>query len=223
MSAARGGGPWWVPWAGVFGAWVIRVLGWTWRIEWTGRTPVEEQLARGEPCIFAFWHARMLPLVFTHRDRGAAVLVSQSRDGELIARALERMGFVTARGSSTRGGGEGALEMLERAREGRILGITPDGPRGPAERVKPGLTWLASHSGCAVVPIATAANRAWVLRSWDGFRIPWPFARVCAAYGEPVRVPPGLDDGGHEDWRLRLEQALHEVTHQVDRRAGEAA
>jgi hypothetical protein len=223
MSAERRGSPWWVGGAGVLGAWIIRALGSTWRIEWTGRAPIEERLASGERYIFAFWHARMLPLVFTHRGRGAAVLVSRSRDGELIARTVERLGFVTARGSSTRGGGGAALEMLERAGEGRMLGLTPDGPRGPAERVKPGLTWLASRSGCAVVPVATAANRAWVLRSWDGFRIPWPFARVCAAFGEPMRVPPGLDEADHEAWRARLERALQEITHDVARRAGEAA
>ena len=165
----------------------------------------------------------MLPLTVTHRGRGAAVLVSQSRDGELIARTIERLGFVTARGSSTRGGGEGALEMLEWARGPRLLGITPDGPRGPAERVKPGLAWLASRTGRPVVPVATAANRAWMLSSWDGFRIPFPFARVHIGYGEPLIVPPDLDERGAETWRASLERALQRITQDVARRAGEAA
>ena len=84
-----------------------------------------------------------------------------------------------------------------------MLALTPDGPRGPAERVKPGLAWLASRSGWAVVPVAAAAKRAWVLGSWDRFRIPWPFARVCLAFGEPLRVPPELDEGSGEAWRAR--------------------
>ena len=222
MSAQHRMAPWWMAGVGVLGAWLIRVLGFTWRIEWVGHSAVEARLAQGGHVIFAFWHARMLPLAFTHRGRGAAVLVSRSRDGEFIARTLERLGFVTARGSSTRGGGEGALEMLEWAGQGRILGLTPDGPRGPAERVKPGLAWLASRSGCAVIPLATAANRAWVLASWDGFRIPWPFARVCVAYGEPVRVPSGLDEETGEVWRAHLERALRQITHDAARRAGEA-
>lgn len=223
MSEARRRDPWWMAFVGVLGAWLIRVLGSTWRIEWIGASEVEAGLSQGEHYILAFWHARMLPLTFTHRDRGCAVLVSRSRDGELIARTLERLGFVTARGSSTRGGGAGALEMLEWADEGRILGFTPDGPRGPAERVKPGLAWLASRSGYAVVPLATAAKRAWVLGSWDRFRIPWPFARVVVGYGEPLHVPAGLDERTGETWIARLEAALQQLTHDVARRAGEAA
>ncbi len=223
MSAGAPKAPWWMGPAGVAGAWLIRALGATWRIEWRGQAEIEARLAGGQRYIFAFWHARMLALAFTHRDRGGAVLVSRSRDGELIARTIERLGFVTARGSSTRGGGEGALEMLEWAGEGRLLGLTPDGPRGPAERVKPGLAWLASRSGWPVVPVAAAANRAWVLGSWDRFQIPWPFARVWVAYGEPLRVPPELDDPGGEAWRVRLEEALQRLTEDVARRAGEAA
>jgi hypothetical protein len=217
--------PWWVDPASMLGAASIRALGNTWRVEWIGSVAaVEERIARGEPHIFAFWHARMLPLTFTHRGRGAAVLVSRSRDGELIARTIERLGFVTARGSSTRGGREGALEMLEWAGNGRILhGITPDGPRGPAERMKPGLVWLASRTGRPVVPVATAASRGWKLNSWDGFRIPGPFARVIMGYGEPLSVPSDLDERAAEVWRDRLERALNEITRAVARRAGEAA
>ncbi len=223
MRVERRTSPWWIAGVGLLGSWLIRALGSTWRIEWQGEAAIEGGLASGQRYIFAFWHARMLPLAFTHRDRGAAVLVSRSRDGELIARTIERLGFVTARGSSTRGGGEGALGMLEWAGEGRMLALTPDGPRGPAERVKPGLAWLASRSGWAVVPVAAAAKRAWVLGSWDRFRIPWPFARVCLAFGEPLRVPPELDEGSGEAWRARLEQALLQLTRDVARRAGEAA
>lgn len=225
VSAASRDKPWWVEPATMLGSGLIRALGNSWRIEWVGSAAaVEERLARGIPHIFAFWHARMLPLTFTHRGRGAAVLVSRSRDGELIARTIERLGFVTARGSSTRGGREGALEMLEWAGNGRILhGITPDGPRGPAERVKPGLVWLASRTGRPVVPVATAASRGWKLNSWDGFRIPAPFAHVIMGYGEPLTVPPDLDEGAAEAWRERLECALQAITRDVARRAGEAA
>ena len=209
--------------AAVLGAWLVLLLGRTWRIEWKGAAGLETRPESAGGCIFAFWHSRMLPLVFTHRGRGAAVLVSRSRDGELIARVLERLGFVTARGSSTRGGGEGALEMVARAGEGRVLGITPDGPLGPAERVKPGLAWLASRTGLPVVPIAAASNRAWVLGSWDAFRIPMPFARVFVGLGEPVWVPQGLGEDAAEAWRDRLEEALARITREVRAMAGEGA
>lgn len=223
MSAPGRPAPWWIGPAGVVGAWLVLLLGRTWRIEWKGAHGLDERPGPAEGCIFAFWHARMLPLAFTHRGRGGAVLVSRSRDGELIARVLERLGFVTARGSSTRGGGEAALEMVARAGEGRMLGITPDGPRGPAERVKPGLAWLASRTGRPVVPLAAAADRAWVLRSWDAFRVPMPFARVCVGLGEPVIVPPGLDEQAAEAWRDRLEEALRRITLEMRTMAGEGA
>ncbi|HEY6867563.1 MAG TPA: DUF374 domain-containing protein [Candidatus Eisenbacteria bacterium] len=91
----------------MLGAWFIRLLGATWRVEWRGGAASGPEGEDPHRCIFAFWHARMLSLAFTHRDRGGAVLVSRSRDGEIITRVIERLGFVAARGSSTRGGEEG--------------------------------------------------------------------------------------------------------------------
>ncbi len=178
-------------------------------------------VAAGQPCLFAFWHARMLPLVITHRGRGGAVLVSRHRDGEWISQVLQRLGFLVARGSSTRGGGAGALQMLESARAGRILGITPDGPRGPRERVKPGTVYLASRSGLPVVPVATASRRTWVLDSWDRFRVPKPFAQVIVTYGPAIRVPPELDETMAERFRSEIERAITELTSTTARRAGE--
>jgi len=208
--------------ATAIGAWLVRLLGTSWRIGRVGVREYDARLARGERCIFAFWHARLLPLVYTHRGRGIAVLVSRSRDGELIAGVIERLGFVTARGSSSRAGGEGILDMLEWAGQGHLLALTPDGPRGPAGQVKPGLAYLASRTGLPVVPVATAAKRAWVLASWDRFRVPGPFARVWVAYGEPLRVPAGLDDAAAGAWGARLEGAIHDLTLDLARRAGES-
>jgi len=214
--------PWWVGPATAIGAGLVRLLGTSWRIGRVGVREYDARLARGERCIFAFWHARLLPLVYTHRGRGIAVLVSRSRDGELIAGVIERLGFVTARGSSSRAGGEGILDMLEWAGKGHLLALTPDGPRGPAGQVKPGLAYLASRTGLPVVPVATAAKRAWVLSSWDRFRVPGPFARVWVAYGEPLRVPAGLDDAAARAWGARLEGAIHDLTLELARRAGES-
>lgn len=221
MSGTRG--VWWTGWAAFAGAWLIRLVGLTWRVERVGTEPLEAAIARGERCVFAFWHARMLPLVYTHRDRGIAVLVSRSRDGELITRVIERLGYETARGSSSRAGGTGALEMLEWAGAGHLLAITPDGPRGPAETLKPGLVLLASRSGLPVVPVASASRPRLRLRSWDRFEIPLPFAHVWVAYGEPLQVPPGLADAEAESWRARIEHALQALTRDLDARAGEVA
>lgn len=215
--------PAWLGPAALGGTGVLRLLGATWRIERVDMEERDAELANGGRCIFALWHARLLPLIFTHRGRGAAVLISRHRDGELIARLVEQLGYVTARGSSTRGGGEGAREMLRYAERGHLLAVTPDGPRGPAEVVKAGLPYLASRSGLPVIPVAAAARHAWRLRSWDGFRIPRPFTRLVVGYGEPIRVPPGLEGEALEPWRRRIEEALSRTTAEIARRAGESA
>jgi lysophospholipid acyltransferase (LPLAT)-like uncharacterized protein len=220
---SRDARPWWLGPAAVLGAWLVRVLGASWRIERVNMSERESRFQAGERCVFACWHARMLPFAFTHRGRGIGVLISQHRDGELIARIIGRLGFTTARGSSTRGGEEGVREMLRLAESGRLLGITPDGPRGPAEQVKPGLVYLASRTGLAVVPIASAASRAWCFRSWDRFRFPWPFARVVVGYGAPIAVPRALGEPDVEVWRARIQGALDDLTRDLGRRAGEPA
>jgi len=200
---------------------LLRALGATWRIERRGMDAWERELAAGARCIFAFWHARMLPLVYTHRGRGIVVLVSRHHDGEWIARVIERLGFGTVRGSSTRGGEEATRALVAAAARHPMLAFTPDGPRGPAERVKPGVVWLASRTGIPVVPVATAARRAHVFRSWDRFRVPLPFARVVVAYGAPIYVPPFEDDAGLERERVRVERALAALTADVAAAAGE--
>lgn len=219
---ARARQPWWMSLAVFATVAFVRVLGRTWRIVWLpGYAERDAALRAGGCCIFAFWHARLLPLVWTHRGRGIVVLVSRHHDGEWIARVIEHMGFATARGSSTRGGDAAARAMIGFAGEGRHLAITPDGPRGPAERVKAGLVYLASRTGLPVVPVATAARPHRRMRSWDAFRIPAPFARVAVGYGAPVRVPPDLDEAALDAWRVRLEGEIAALTAAADAAVGE--
>jgi len=213
--------PWWLPLAAVCGAALVRVISATWRFTVSDAPEYTAALARGERFVYAFWHSALLPLAVLHRNEGAAVLVSRHRDGELMTRVLEHLGYVAARGSSTRGGEAGVLEMLALAGEGRALAITPDGPRGPACRVKPGLVYLAARTGLPVVPVTAAADRAWVFRSWDRFRIPQPFARVRIDYGEPIVVR--LDDAPEEAWRERIQAALEDLTRRTTAAAGEPA
>lgn len=216
--------PWWMAPAAAASAWLVLALGATWRLVRVRLHERDALLDRGERCIFAFWHARLLPLVFTHRRRAIAVLISQHRDGELIARIIGRLGFLTGRGSSTRGGEEGIRAMLRHAEDRRLLAITPDGPRGPAEQVKPGLVYLASRTGFPVVPAASATRAGWRLRSWDGFRIPYPFATVVVGYGPPIAVPPKVAEDDVETWRVRIEAGIRELTAEVDRiAAGDGA
>lgn len=170
----------------------------------------------GKPVIFTLWHGRLGPCTYMHRDQGIVALISQHRDGEYIARLVERWGYETARGSSSRGG-TGALRQLVRSlREGKSVAITPDGPRGPRERVKPGAVILAQLSGAPLIPLAGAADRGWWFGSWDRFLIPKPFSRVCIAYGEPLLVPRAASPEELEGWVREAEVRIQAVTRRVD-------
>jgi lysophospholipid acyltransferase (LPLAT)-like uncharacterized protein len=151
-----------------------------------------------KPIIFVFWHGQMLPLVHYHRREGIVVLVSEHADGEYITRVIHRHGFLTARGSSTRGGVKGLKGILRAAREGRDLGFTPDGPRGPRHEFKWGALVAAQLTGLPLVSITVGSDRAWYLRSWDRFMIPKPFSNLRIRYGAPRWVPR---DASEEDLR----------------------
>ena len=138
--------------------------------------------------ILAFWHRHLLLMPYGYRGRRISVLISQSRDGELIARTVARFGIDAARGSSSRGGLAGMRSLLRRAEEGWDLAFTPDGPRGPLREVQPGVILAAASTGLAVLPVAIAASRAKLLRSWDRFLVPLPFSTVHVVYGEPLVV-----------------------------------
>ncbi|MBI4544023.1 MAG: lysophospholipid acyltransferase family protein [Gemmatimonadetes bacterium] len=172
----------------------------------------------GRPVIFALWHGRLLPLTYLHRRQGITTLVSRSRDGEYITRIMERWGYAVVRGSSTRGGRGGLRELLRHARAGRTLAFTPDGPRGPRQKVKLGAVVAAQLSGLPLVPMAAGADRAWWVRSWDRFLLPRPFARVCVAYGAPREIPRGADARELRRQARLLEDELNRLLEEVDGR-----
>jgi len=175
----------------------------------------------GQNVIFVLWHSRLLPLVYLHRKEGVVGLVSQHRDGEYIARVMARMGFGTVRGSSTRGGSQALRDLVRSVREGRDLAITPDGPRGPARRLKPGALTVARLTGAPLIPVAAGGTRVWRARSWDGFMVPKPFSTLRVRYGPGVFIPRSSSDQELESHRTELEAELNRLTDQVDRGEGE--
>jgi lysophospholipid acyltransferase (LPLAT)-like uncharacterized protein len=217
VDVSRESRPWWLPIAARGGEWLVRLLGATWRFDVVRHPDYALAERAQERFVYAFWHSAILPMAVLRRDEGIAVLVSRHRDGELITRVIEGLGYVTARGSSTRGGEAGAREMLSWAERGAHLAVTPDGPRGPRERAKDGVVYLAERSQRRLVPIAIAARSVWVMKSWDGFRIPRPFARVRVAYGAPMTWSEG-DVGVARD---RFEHELTVLTQETRRAAGE--
>ena len=167
---------------------------------------------RAGAAIYALWHAQQLPLTLRHRTENVAVIISQHRDGEMIARVVERIGYRTIRGSSTRGGSEALREFTSAAFEGYSLAITTDGPQGPPRQCKPGAILAAARGGLPIVPVAAAAVRAWTFDSWDRFFVPRPGSIVVLSYGPPLSVPPDLHGLPASEWQQRLTRAQNEAT-----------
>jgi len=203
--------------AGVAGHWLLSGLLSTVRFEARGNDVVERLRAEGKPHIIVAWHGRLLPLAYLHRGRGIVALVSRSRDGEYITRVLEHWGYLTSRGSSSRGGAEALRELLYHARAGRTIAFTPDGPRGPRQKMKPGALVAAQRTGLPIVPMAAGTDRAWWFESWDRFMVPKPFSRVRVAYGEPVTIPRDLSAEEVEAAGAALEATLNGLLEEVDR------
>jgi hypothetical protein len=134
------------------------------------------------PGVFALWHRCLLVCAWHFRNRGVAVLISQSYDGELIARTVERLGFIAVRGSTSRDGTAGLRNLQRAYLDGRFCAITADGPRGPSMVAKPGVTQLAKLVGSEVIAFYAHPERAWQLRSWDRFLIPKPFSKVTIGW-----------------------------------------
>ncbi len=139
--------------------------------------------------LYPFWHDTLLLAAYRYRNLGIHILISQSFDGELIARIVQRLGFVPVRGSSSRGGAAGLLALTRALQRGSKCAITVDGPRGPRQIVKPGAAAAAIHAGAtSLSPFHLHPTRAWRLGSWDRFLIPKPFARVTCHWPAPIPV-----------------------------------
>jgi len=167
---------------------IIRALAITWRYRITNAAPWRELRLRRQPFIFAFWHGTMLPLVWLHRGEGVPVVISEHRDGEIIARIVEKFGFGTIRGSSSRGAARALIAIVRELERGGEVAVTPDGPRGPARRFASGALVAAQRVGVPIVGVTVVASSAWRLDSWDRFMIPKPFSRVQIAYTAPTTV-----------------------------------
>lgn len=169
-----------------------------------------------QPRIWAFWHNRILLMPYLYArlcpGRRMLMMVSRSRDGEFITRIMNRFGIDGARGSSSRGGSDALRELLRELErpQARDIGITPDGPRGPREKVQDGVLALAATSHRVIYPITLQYSRCWKLGSWDHFRIPWPGAICRVVIGPAVAAPRNLEPAELNRVRGELERALGE-------------
>ena len=182
------------------------------RVRFLNSDDLFDRWRRGEQVIVAFWHDRVVMLPVACRGRKLCVMNSQHRDGEIATRALARWGIRSVRGSATRGGAAGFMQLVKAHRDGYDLAIVPDGPRGPRHVVKPGIMHLARATGAPIIPVTYAASPKRQLRSWDRLIIPLPFARVLYVAAEPIEVPRHADDEALEAQRRELEARLNRIT-----------
>lgn len=190
----------------------IRLLRSLMRIEFVGEERLRTFWERREHVILAFWHDQLLLMVKGYRGPGAKILISASKDGELIARTMRYFGQGAVRGSSTRGGRAAFKAMLELAKEPFDLVFTPDGPKGPRHTIKEGVVQLARLTGRPVIPMAFTCSRGHRFASWDRFLLPFPFSRGVFSFGPAVHYDAGESP---PDFQARLQQAMEEN----DRRA----
>lgn len=199
---------------------VHRTTRWTRR----GDETVDRLLAEGVPVILCYWHGRLLMLApgWRHAAR-TRLLISSHADGDLIAAVVGRLGFGTVRGSSSRGGTGAFRQMMRLLREGAMIGITPDGPRGPRMRAGEGAIALAKASGAALLPVAYSTASRRIAPSWDRFIVPRPFTRGVYLIGAPISIERNADAGAVEAARERLESELTQLTDEADRLCGQPA
>ena len=202
---------------------LVRTL--RWRTKIIGKQILADYQQRANVLVFWHGHQLMMPWVYyktlkPSRSKHTYVLISRHADGRIIAKIVENFGLRTVAGSSSRGGERALLKLLDVLKRGHNAVFTPDGPRGPVRKAKPGVLKAAELSGAPIVPMSFAASSYWTFSSWDGMILPKPFARVQAVVGEPFWVAQGED---LEQAAQSLERVLDELERSAAHELGQAA
>ena len=200
---------WAEPIATRIGSSLVRALATTWRYRVTGYDYIRALRESRRPFVFVLWHSRILPLLYRHRGENVVMLISRHRDGGYLADLGARWGYRSVRGSTRRGGEVGLLGIVRALEGGAEVAITPDGPRGPAERVQPGAIAAAQHAGVPIVAVGARVGSAWYLGSWDRMCIPKPFTTIDLMYAPPVEIAAGKE--GLRRGMDAVSRSLHEV------------
>jgi lysophospholipid acyltransferase (LPLAT)-like uncharacterized protein len=190
---------------------LISLIGKTLRYDTEGLENFERIYADGKVPIYTLWHNRIFAGTYFLRGRGIVVITSQSLDGEYIARFIQRFGYGTVRGSSTRGGVSALVELIRAMRENLPAAFTIDGPKGPKYIAKSGACLLAKKTQNPMMPFTAEPRKFWEIGSWDRLQIPKPFSRVRISIAPPIYVSPEADDSEIENKRQELQYALDEL------------
>ena len=191
---------------------MISLIGLTVRWHVVGEEHFESISRAGRLPIYTFWHNRIFLGTYFFRKRRIVVMTSQSKDGEYIARFIQRFGYGAARGSSTRGAVGAVVEMVKLMRAGCPTGFSIDGPKGPKYVAKMGAVLLSKKTGNPILPLSLTPAKCWQIKSWDGLQIPIPFTKTLVEFAPPIYVPKDADDKTLETKRSELQQTLDNLT-----------
>ncbi len=203
----------------LLGAHLVKLLIYTMRLKWEGFEAVDALIQRDQRIILSFWHRRLLTMTLAYpwvrrfpdgTRAGVCFLSSDSRDGERSAATWRWFGAHSVRGTASDDGAKALVRMIRAVREGWDFAITPDGPKGPRQKLKPGVIALARRTGAWIVPVSVNYSHATELRTWDALPIPWPFSAATIRYGEPFHVPAGASEA---EEGARLEALMNAMEH----------
>lgn len=186
---------------------LIRLLNLTYRYEFIGLENKKraKDFHPNKTFVYALWHQNLIGAIFSHIGEQFTMVISESKDGELVAVTCEKFGHIPARGSSTRGGKRALVEIVKTVKRGVPGAITVDGPKGPAHVVKPGVIEIARLSQCALLPLSPYAEKYWYFKkSWDQFRIPKPFTKIVVVIGEPVFIGEDVSREAFDDVAIKV-------------------
>jgi lysophospholipid acyltransferase (LPLAT)-like uncharacterized protein len=202
------------PYLGLF---IVKIISSTYRIRIINPEIERDVLKRGHIPIYASWHQRFFPgITFFASRKPISIMISQSKDGELISKIVNALGWYPVRGSSSKGGRQALREIKKLVHKGYKIGHIVDGPTGPLGVVKPGLLLIAQASGMPIVPVITSAEKKWVFNSWDRFMVPKPFSRVIIRFSDEIRIPRELQRSDFEEKRSSIENAFKKLYVETD-------
>lgn len=201
---------------GIVGKIIIDMLFWTTKIEIIGFEKVKDAIDSRD-VILAFWHSRILLISYLYKKQGAVIMVSPSKDGEIIARIVQKQGHETIRGSTSKKGRKALIQLIKTIKKEKKPGVViPDGPLGPRYRAQPGVVALAKITGYALVPVSYSAKRMKIFSSWDRFVLPYPFTTCRVIYDYPIFIPKDANKEMENTLLAEFEKSLNTITIEAD-------
>ena len=198
---------------------ILVLIGFTCRVKWNDKEKFDSLTSNDRASIISFWHENVLIIPYVLRNRGITCMVSESRDGEYIARSGAVFGNKTIRGGSSSGSAKATRSALRLLKQNKCLAITPDGPRGPAHKLQVGVLWLGALSKAPIIPFHIEATSQWRFNSWDGQKIPKPFSTIYIEVGEPYIASREKNDHDLDNESNKLEAIMNQNVSNANHRA----